>query len=139
MFSGMFNTTHLASKSFTTLRLLYKFCNENMRKSIFSDTDFDILKIDSFGSEELIRLYTNVLKSQTFDGDMSFKPVNFPNSIQMKQLYKIHKIWRHRRLFLNRFRFFFKRPDFDLGLFFHIEIWRFYLTADEKANEYYAP
>ena len=76
-----------------------------MRKSIFSDTDFDILKIESFGSEKLVRLYTNVLKSQTFDGDMSVKPVKLPNLIQMKQLYKIHKIWRHRRLFLNRFSF----------------------------------
>ena len=60
----MFNTTDPASKSFITLRLLtefkiqkrkrkfYKFCNENMRKSFFSVTDFDILKMESFGSEE---------------------------------------------------------------------------------------
>ena len=103
--------------SFTTLRLLtefkiqkrkrkfYKFCDENMCKSFFSDTNFDILKMESFGSEELALLYTNMLKSQNFDGDMSVKPNNLHNSIQMKQLYKIHKIRRHCMPFLNRFSF----------------------------------
>ena len=63
----------------------YKFCNENMRKSFFSDTDFDILKMESFGSVELARLYTSLLKSQNFDENMLVKPDNLHNSIQIKK------------------------------------------------------
>ena len=113
----MFNTTDPASKSFTTLRLLtefkiqrrkrkfYKFCNENIRKSFFSVTDFDVLKMESFGSEEHILLLTNLLKSQNFDEDMLVKPDKLHNSIQMKKMNKIRKIRRHHRPFLNRFSF----------------------------------
>ena len=93
----MFNTSDPAFKSFTTLRLLtefkiqkrerkfYKFCIENMRKSFFSVTDFDILKMESSGSGEHALLHTNLLKSQNFDEDMLVKPDNLHNSIQMKK------------------------------------------------------
>ena len=64
-----------------------------MRKSFFSITDFDILKMESFGSEEHARLHT---KSQNFDEDMLVKPDNLHNSIQTKKLNKISKIRRHR-------------------------------------------
>ena len=101
---GMFNTTDPASKSFTTLRLLtefkiqkrkrkfYKFCNENMRKSFFSVIDFDILKMESFGSEEHALLHKTLFKSQNFDEDMLVKPDNLHNSIQMKKINKIREI-----------------------------------------------
>ena len=76
-----------------------------MRKSCFSDTDFDILKMESFGSAEFARLHANLLKSQNFDDDMLVKPDNLHNSIQMKKLNKIRKIRRHRRSFLNQLSF----------------------------------
>ena len=78
---------------------------KNMRKSFFSDTDFNILKMVSFGSEELACLYMNLLKSQNFDEDVLDKPDNLHNSIQKKKLNKICKIRRHRRPFLNRLSF----------------------------------
>ena len=53
-----------------------KFCNENIRKLFFGDTDFDILKMESLGSEELARFHTNLLKSQNFNEEMLFKPDN---------------------------------------------------------------
>ena len=76
-----------------------------MRKSFFSVTDFDILKMESFGSEEHALLHTNLLKSQNFDEDMLVKPDNLHNSIQMKKMNKIRKIRRHRRPFSKRFSF----------------------------------
>ena len=76
-----------------------------MRKSFFSVTDFDVLKMESFGSEEHALLHTNLLKSQNFDEDMLVKPDNLHNSIQMENLNKIRKIRRHRRPFLHRFSF----------------------------------
>ena len=71
----------------------------------FSVTDFDILKMESFGSEEHARLHTNLLKSHNFDEDMLVKPDNLHNSVQVKNMNKIRKIRRHRRPFLNRFLF----------------------------------
>ena len=47
-----------------------------MRKSFFSVTDFDILKMESFGSEEHALFHMNLLKSQTFDEDILVKPGN---------------------------------------------------------------
>ena len=63
-----------------------------MRKSFFSVTDFDILKMESFGSEEHALLHTTLLKSQNFDKDMLVKPGNLHNSVQMKKMNKIRKI-----------------------------------------------
>ena len=44
-----------------------------MRKSFFSDNDFNILKMESFGSMEFARLHTNLLKSQNLEEDMLVK------------------------------------------------------------------
>ena len=56
-----------------------------MRKWFFSDTYFDILKIESFGSEELPRLHMKMLESQNFDEDMLVKPNNayFGSNIEL--------------------------------------------------------
>ena len=70
-----------------------------MRKSFFSVTDFDILKMESFGSEEHALLHTNLLKSQNFDEDMLVKPDNLHSSVQMKKINKIRKIRRRHRFF----------------------------------------
>ena len=70
-----------------------------MRKSFFNVTDLDILKMESFGSEEQPLLHTNLLKSQNFDEDMLVKPDNLHNSVHMKKMNHIHKIRRHRRPF----------------------------------------
>ena len=103
-FPGISNTTHLASKSVTTLRLLtfkiqkrkrkfYKFCNENMRKSFFSVTDFDNLKMKSFWSEEHARLHTNLLNPRISTRICWLNP----------KLNGIRKIRRHRRPFYTGF------------------------------------
>ena len=68
-----------------------------MRKSFFSDTDFDILKMESFGSEERVRLHTNRLKSQNFDEEMLVKPDNLHISVQMIKLNKSRKEKKQRR------------------------------------------
>ena len=63
-----------------------------MRKSFFIVTDFDILKMGSFGIEEHALHHTNQLKSQNFFDDMLVKPDNLHNSVQMKKMNKIRKI-----------------------------------------------
>ena len=72
-----FNTTHVASKSFTVMRLgienekpiqeeyFYRFCNENMGTSFVSNTDIDILRMGSFESKKIARLSKNMFQSQS--------------------------------------------------------------------------